>query len=221
MRLDIVFVGIFLFTFQVGHTEDVSSQYGERQVAQVIDDRPQMAGLLPIDDVIYRWVARKFESGYEGKRVYWDQTPPEDGHEASNKTAYQGYPALISLSDSVDISGRDLWCSLVFELENLQSSSRGVVLEQQVIRGQLDRKAFSEACVKLEFSASLRARRFFRRYPIPGATAENAPYYTSLISMNDDFESYLAWLTTRAGNEYDPVAYFAARYDQLEAYYKK
>ncbi len=34
--------------------EDVSTSFGDRQLAQLLDDRPSMKGILPIDDTICR-----------------------------------------------------------------------------------------------------------------------------------------------------------------------
>ncbi len=57
---------VIVLLFLAGHVSGQDTQeksFGERQLAQLLDDRPEMKSILPSDDTICRWVIRKFNTG--------------------------------------------------------------------------------------------------------------------------------------------------------------
>ena len=177
-----------------------------------------MKGILPLDDTICRWVVRRFNSGDGGQRVYWDHRDPFSGREAENSPSQNSFPALIRVTSSKNVSGRDKWYMLVFEFENLQNAVAFGILAQRAYAGQISRDRFALDCVQLELDAGRRTQRYFKRYPIVGATIDNAPQYMRLLAGTNDLKAYTEWLDSRDDNAYDPREYFGKWFDQCRAY---
>ena len=200
--------------------EEGPKSFGDRQLAQLLDDRPSMKKILPADDTICQWVIRHFNTGDRSKRVYWDHREPLSGREAENSPSQNSIPAFIRITESDEVSGRDKWYMLVFEFENLQNSVYFGGLDQLAFAGDISRDEFALQCAQLELNAQQRTRRYFQRYPINGATAENALQYTRLLETTNDMANYIAWLDSRGSQEYDPREYFAKWFDRCRAYSK-
>lgn len=217
MRL-LASIVLFIITEAV-HTQDVPKiAFGDRQLAQLLDDRPSMKGILPADDTICRWVVRRFNTGDRGQRVFWDHHEPFSGREAENSPAHESVPAFIRISESGKISGHDKWCMLVFEFENLKNSPQFHRLIRLAYAGQIARKRFALECVQLELDAGQRTKRYLKRQPIIGATIDNAPQYFGVINATGDLATYVDWLDSRDDCEYDPREYFGKSFDKYRAY---
>ena len=198
--------------------QDVPLSHGDRQLAQLLDDRPSMKGILPADDTICRWVTRRFNTGACGQRVHWDHREPFSGREAENEPSHERVPAFIRITESEKVSGRDKWSMLVFEFENLKNSPLFENLARLAYAKQISRDQFALECVRLELNAGQRAKRYFKRYPIIGATIDNAPQYSAMIAATGDLTTYVDWLDSRDDDEYDPREYFGKWFDQCRAY---
>ena len=200
------------------YAQQVPQTFGDRQLAQLLDDRPDMKGILPADDTICRWVVGRFNSGDFGHRVHWDHHEPLSGREAENQPSQEYSPAFIRITDSEGISGRDKWCMLVFEFENLENSPQFEKLYQLASAQQIIRAQFVLKCVQLELKAVQRAKRYFKRNPIIGSTIDNAPHYSAYITATSELATYIEWLDSREDEAYDPRDYFGEYYDRCKAY---
>lgn len=202
--------------------DDPSVSFGQRQLAQVLTDRPNMTGVLPDDDVICRWVIRRFNSGPNGERVRWDRQEPMSGRPAENLPAQNHDNALVRITSSADVSGRDKWFMLVFELHNIPHPEAAGEMSRLVREQRIGRLEFALGCVEHEYRAMRKTTRFFSRYPIPDATRKNAPLYiqyTNRRAKHYDFDAYVKHLDTIEEDQYDPREYFGKWYDQLRAYH--
>ena len=209
---------VLLLAIGSANAQDVPTSFGDRQLAQLLDDRPSMKGILTADDTICRWVIRRFNTGHFGQRVHWDHGEPVSGREAESQASWRIAPALIRITESEKVSGRDKWCLLVFEFENLQNAPLFENLVKLACAKQIPRHEFALECVQLELNAEQRAKRYFNRYPIIGATIENAPRYSALIAATGDLTTYVDWLDSRGDDEYDPREYFGKSFDQCREY---
>jgi hypothetical protein len=102
---------------QVSSSEVVEEKsFGERQLEQLMSDRPDMQGVVPTDHAVYRWVVRSFEKERTGGRIYWVAAQPSSGEKAEHAPSYFGYPAYICITAGLDASPLDKWTMLVFEM---------------------------------------------------------------------------------------------------------
>lgn len=209
-----VLIALLLFSIPSVCAQSALSTYGNTQLDQLLSDRPDMKDVLPIDDVIVRWVVRRFDSGPNGERVRWDSREPFSGREAENQSGAHTY---IRITNSADVTGSDKWFLLVFELNNIPRHFTLNKLLRDARQQRVTREIFVRACVGHEFEALVRTARFFRRHPIPGATVQNAPIYlrSSHYAESFSFQSHLNFLDSLDDDAYDPREYFGRYYDRL------
>ena len=170
----VIIAVVFSFT-TVADGQDKSN--GEIQLERLLADRPDMRGIFPKDDVVLRWVNRSFEFGRSGEPVVWGDGEPVNGMAEHTPTR----KALVRVTNRDDISGRDKWYLLVFELFNLVPAGNVLDLEVRAESGELSRVEFANLILQHEYRQMKASNRFFKRYPILGATPENAPLYNEYM----------------------------------------
>lgn len=158
---------------------------GRVQLEKILSDRPEMSGIFPEDDVVVRWVIRRVKLGRTGHGVVWDDAEPSNGL-AEHVPSYAGEPALVRVTGREDVSGRDKWYMLVFELFNEFHPAEIEAFEKLAASGTVDRVQFASAVLNHEYQRILVANRFFKRYPILGATPQNAPLYTQYMGSFEE-----------------------------------
>lgn len=193
-----------------------SKSFGQRQIEQVICDRPSMKGLICEGGELYDLVVMRFNKGASGNRVYWDVDVPADGINAEHQPKQDGGLPYVRITDAATVSGRDKWCLLIFELENLQNSKQAQNLHTQATTGSISRKEFVNEVIKLDFEAMLRTKDVLKASPISGVTKQSDPICTSIIGMGADFSLYLKHVSQHGPSEYRQ--YYEDRYDQLRKY---
>jgi hypothetical protein len=195
---------------------DDQQSFGERQLSQVLDDRPNMKGIVDANDFINEWVIRQFDSDCPKNRVLWDSHEPFSGRPAESQPAYGAALASIRVTSSKTISGRDEWLMLIFELYNLKNARDFEELYAKATSGKIDRKSFANECTALEFRAGVRTQMFFRCHPLPGATAESDPNYMAYLKGSGDFDDYQKTLDSQAPGEYDARDYYGKGFDSMQ-----
>ena len=169
---------VFITIFSTGSAlaQKLSFSHGQRELERILNDRLEMRGVLPHDDVIVRWVKRKLSVGSHGETVVWDAREPEGGY-AQHAIGNGGTASRVCVTSSPKVSGRDKWYLLVFELHNLMHPQLMMQLRHAATSGAIDRKEFANAILNHEYERFARTNKFFIRYPIPDATKTNAPIY--------------------------------------------
>ena len=188
--------------------------FGDRQLQQVLIDRPDMKGIVRTNDFIYRWVVKQFNS-LEYDRVQWDPREPKSGAPAEHQSSRRASSHYIRVTSAEAISGRDKWLMLVFELHNYRNKEYFDELWDKAIAGSIRRDEYATGCVKLEFRAMVATQEFFRHHPIPGASPAKDPYYTGYFYGSNDFEDYKEMLDLEGNREYDPRDYYGKSFDSL------
>jgi hypothetical protein len=187
--------------------------FGDRQIDQMLDDRPEMVGVLRADDPIRRWVAAGMNGERIGQRIYWNGDSPHGGAPSEHARAYAYYPPHISISGGTEVTPTDKWACAVFELFNLENTKEFTDLEAKAIGGDLDRDGYGRSCANLEYVAMRKAQKFFAEHPISNTISDSDKLLTRVVHTPDTFEKYLATYQDSAGNTYDPGEYFKAHYD--------
>lgn len=163
------------------------NSFGERQLEQLMSDRPEMQGILPKDHAVYRWLVGSFEKDRTGSRIYWVADPTQSGEPAEHAPAHNGYPAYICINAGEDTRPLDKWSMLVFEMFNIENTESIRLLSELGIAGKIDGDTFARKCVELEFQAALKTKTFLQENPLPNPDADKDVQYTWFLSDDERF----------------------------------
>lgn len=189
--------------------------FGCRQVDQFICDRPDAGKLIKRDPVLRMMLVWYFAGELNGDRVYWDyRRPVGGGQPADHLPRYWGYPALIRVSNDREISAIDKCTMLVFELLNSEVDKENELLNTSPPSKRKSRDEYAIACVRHEFEAGQKTRAFFLSHPLPNATFQNDPNYSSFVSSQITFSEYLSYLDTVDSKTFNPLKYYREGYDR-------
>ncbi|MEM8734140.1 MAG: hypothetical protein AAGG44_07955 [Planctomycetota bacterium] len=168
-----------------------TQSFGERQLQQVLEDRPEMRGVVATDSHLAKWIVNRFEGQGTGSRVHWNEREPLSGSAAEHLPAYEGYPANLSITKKDSTSPIDKWASLVYELQNLQETYRSDLFER-ALNGEFDAEEYAIECVRSEYSAVLATRKTLLRYPISGSIPTRDRWYAWVTSNLLPVDEYIA-----------------------------
>lgn len=168
----------------------IERSFGERQLDQMLQDRPDMQGIMPESHPVFRWLVDSFNGDRIGQRVYWNAVSPQSGRPAEHAPAYAHYPPFIAISGGTETTPIDKWASVVFEMHNLENSSEFEATSRSAVEGKLDADAFAEKCVELEFNALEKTMVFFRENPLPKSKHGKDVWYIWVTSRLGTFEEY-------------------------------
>lgn len=147
-------------------TESGETSFGHRQLKQMLDDRPDMKGVVPPTHPVVAWLVDGFNGERFGQRIYWNANAPQIGQWAEYNPPYAQYPPFISISGNT-ISPIDKWAAAVFEMFNIENSVEFVLLTAEATEGTLDVDSFASKCVELELQALWKTHLYFRDNPLP------------------------------------------------------
>lgn len=194
--------------------------FGQRQVDQLIADRPDMAGVLSEDDPVMKWIIDSFNGDRIGQRVYWNANSPQSGSEAEHGPPNGGYPAYVSLSGGAETTPVDKWASVVYELFNLENTQAFEELNDRAMAGEVDGDTYALECVRLEFVAVVKTKAFFEKHTLPASVHGNDPWYNWVLGDIGTFEENVqGFRENYTGLGYNPLRYFRDGYDSEIAPY--
>lgn len=140
--------------------------FGHRQVEQLIEDRPSMVGVVIPGSPASAWCVSQFNSGYFGSRIHWDNTEPQfgTGAECIMQADLRYAPPCIRISSGREVSGKDKWISLIYELENIRNEPRLRTLKKRAYTNAISEDEFVRECQRLEFQVIGRIREHFSKW---------------------------------------------------------
>ncbi len=188
----------------------------------MLDDRPDMVGVLAADDPIVEWVVAGMNGDRIGQRIYWHGASPQSGQPAEHASPYSGYPPHISLQGGTETTGIDKWSGLVFELFNLEGTEAFAELHARALAGEVDGETYANEATKLEFVALKRTEEFFRKRPMPGAKPGRNRLYEGMLDLPATYEEYLVRLKQEyPKGSYHPVKYYQDYYESSIVPYRE
>jgi hypothetical protein len=103
-------------------------RHGEKQVADLVHDRPEMAKFVTPGDPIWHWAVINFAGSETGYRIYWENTPTQDNFAAEHQYQIGNQRAVIRMQTVDDlgrrIGGEEQWTAVVYELFNIRSDKK-------------------------------------------------------------------------------------------------
>jgi hypothetical protein len=194
--------------------------FGERQLDQMMQDRPDMQNVIAKSDAVFQWLVNGFNGDRIGQRVYWNASSPQSGRPAEHGPAYATYPPYIAISGGTETTPTDKWASVVYEMYNLENSDQFEAISRLAMEGKLDADAYAEKCVELEFIALTKSQEFFRENPLPKSKHGRDVWYNWVTSDIGTFEnlkkSFAAPGASRSNSNF---AYFKQYYETTIAPY--
>jgi hypothetical protein len=187
-------------------------EFGRRQVEQVISDRPEIGEIFKKVPEIRKIAELKFAGEGNGSRVYWDNREPV-GESAAHTTSTPDHPSVVRVSSKSNAT--EAFASLLFELNNFMIDREYDKLRISSPNQRTTREAFAESCVRSEFEAVLKTKALFKKHPLPVQDWAACPFYSSVLSHEEDFSAYKKWLMGRPYGEYDPYKYYREAYDKV------
>ncbi len=151
---------ILLTAIDFALAQSPSKSFGERQVEQMLDDRPDMKDAIGPDDFIYKWVVSAFEGEGPRERVYWNANKQHrlQQFQAWHIPSYGVYPPQIYVSTASD--GIDKWFSVVFEHFNMDTKVEEKKLLAKSINQGISPEKFADIEVEMERKAEKRTIAF-------------------------------------------------------------
>ena len=143
-------------------------EHGREQVLQMLADRRVMLEFTTEDGFLVRWAIRMFAGEFEGRRIYWNNTPPPGEVVAQHSVASADSPAAIQLAgrraaDGTPLGFEELWASCVFELFNIQNAEGFRAVDDAAAEDRITREDYILENFRLEIIASEKTRFFYCR----------------------------------------------------------
>jgi hypothetical protein len=198
------------------HAQEAS--FGDRQIDQMLADRPEMVGILGKDDPILIWIIDGINGDRIGQRIYWNAREPV-GSSAEHAPPYSDYPPYVCISRHAGISGIDKWVSLIYELFNIENTKAFTDLHVQALNREIDGEEYADACAKLEYLALKEAKLFLVKNPFPKADRERDSVYAQVVDVPATWEEYMASYFDAQGELHHPGYYFKDYYEETIAPY--
>lgn len=192
----------------------IAKSFGQRQIDQMLQDRPDMRDVIPNSHSVFQWLVDGFNGDRIGQRVYWNAGSPQSGRAAEHGPAYGTYPPYIAISGGTETTPTDKWAAVVYEMHNLENRNGFEAISRLAIEGKLDADDFAEKCVELEFVALTQTEEFFRKNPLPKSKHGRDVWYNWVTSNPGTFEDYRKSFDGPGANSFNSnFAYFKEYYD--------
>ncbi|WP_442505171.1 hypothetical protein SH528x_003948 [Novipirellula sp. SH528] len=166
--------------------------FGQKQVLQLLSDRPAMAGVLDKDGPTYKWVCEQFSHGYDGRRIHWDYALPQSGLDSEYLSWTGGGhpPGFVRISGRPGLSGIDQWMVLLYELENIKNATELARLIASSIENASTREEFIKSSVRMEFDAFHRLKKRLVLWNELGIKSPLSPRESWVVDVEEDFDVF-------------------------------
>lgn len=181
----------------------VSTGFGQRQLAQMLEDRPDMQEAVPQSHPVRQWLAEGFDGKRAGIRVHWCGNLPGGRRAAEYSPCLPPYPAVICVSPGTEITPIDRWAAAVYAM-NVHENER-MAVGSEAGRERLDPDGFADNCTRQEFTALKRTQEFFQERPLPRSGHGRDQWYNWVTSGLGTYEDYKSGAKCPRGMDYVSV----------------
>jgi len=142
--------------------------YGEKQLSQMIKERPAMSKYIRNGDTVWRWCARQFAGESTGSRYSWLGTT-FNTHGLGGWHTYpypSGHYGTITVGQKYNMpnDGDKLWSIAIFELLNIRNDTSFLALDKYANVGKINQNEHIKQTAKLEFLVLDSLCFFFEHY---------------------------------------------------------
>jgi hypothetical protein len=196
--------------------------FGERQVNQMVADRPALARGVSTNDALWQFCVRAFAGETIGEPILWKNAEPRgDEYQSDHQGPYRGQRGYIRIRKNCaygsergqPASCEQLWSCAVFEIENMRNSKAFDALFKMALRGEVSREEWTRENSRLEYEALRRTAEDYRRLWRPLVLAGRVSSTAHLWGANIP-QTYESWISRyRDPNSY-PWDVYARDYDR-------
>ncbi|MCX6382825.1 MAG: hypothetical protein NT023_25650 [Armatimonadetes bacterium] len=177
-----------------------SLQWGEKQLVQMLHDRPALQGFIQKGDPVWTWVVRQFAGEGLGGKVEWCNLPMDDSSEGETipetKTSAHiliGYPSAKSMRDK--FYREHLWATAIYELNNVQSVPEFFTLRIAINDHKINQEGWINRVGRLEYLALRRTKYTYLNLWAPLMKSRgifsNSDYYLWGKHLPDTYEKWM------------------------------
>jgi tetratricopeptide (TPR) repeat protein len=212
--------------FKAEQNEPISAaslQHGQRQVRQMLHDRPVMASLGDKAAPLTRWAARKFAGEDLHQEILWDPSAPPPGASAQHELPMPGQPGRILIAQRYregsqtgrELSFEEMWHGAVYEFYNITNRERFFRIVSDAAHGRLSRTEYATQVVAAESRAAELTRAFYIHVFLPWARQNGVATHPGLwyLARSDRTEDLLLPYVDKKGDywqnylrQYDTIA---------------
>jgi tetratricopeptide (TPR) repeat protein len=157
-------------------------QQGERQVSQMLQDRPAMDQFGEYAGFLRNWAARRFAGEYLGTPIDWSNHPPIDS-DAEHLAPDEHSNAAIMVAPIYESgphrgqprSFEELWAGAIYELHNVCFAKEFVRLHKEAELGRVSKRDFVAGILKFELRAAQQTRAFYLQCLLPWLEKKKLP----------------------------------------------
>jgi len=200
--------------------------FGEKQVKQMVRDRPAMANGVDRKSALWTWCVRHFAGSSLGQRIYWhDEDVTSTVGDAEHEPPYAGENGYIRIrkthtndDGSAGVaSTAELWSDAVFELNNMDNDAEFVRLFEEARANKLTKQAYMEQTTRLEYRA---ARKTGLAYRHLWKRTKTSPANEGDDWFADVPATYEAWIAEYTDHKKYPWNPYEKDYDDITAPYQ-
>lgn len=198
-------------TFEVASKTPIAEadlQHGQRQVRQMLRDRPFMEQYGEKAELLYKWAARKFASEDLNQKIFWD--PAEPLFSTADNVPSPDGSGFIRVSGKhiqgpkkgKERSFEEMWRDAIFELYNINNGKKFWKLRDEAAEGKLSKEEFVGKTIEYESQAAEKIRAFYIRVFMPWANEHHVPTHPPLwylAQRSDPSENILLQFATAKG----------------------
>jgi hypothetical protein len=202
----------------------ISLEKGRRQLNKVLEDCPQLRGVVPEGGPCWNWLVSAFGDARQGFEIRWTRrVTPSCENVSAESSAYPDDGVSYVRVDAVERNGPNqgrarspdaVMSGLVFELNNVRLGREKKSIADQAAAGRMDRTSYIQACAREEYTADLETAVFYRDIWLPychahGLTSSSREWYSS---MPPTFER---WIARFPATFWYPWGFYGSRFDRF------
>jgi hypothetical protein len=107
---------------------------------------------------------------------------------------------------------------LAYELFNFSFDNAYMAYDKLAVAKQISREDYASSCVRIEMSASQKAKEYFQDNPIADEDDLSNPDYAGLLNASTSLPEYLQWMRSESYKKYDILEYYRQGYDRMTFY---
>lgn len=199
-------------------------KFGETQVDQMLDDRPEMAAYVQKDDSIWTWAVRQFAGESLGSRIEWTDYPQLLGTSSVTQDYFSLYTpptaarygtiTVNATKQGQRIQGEQMWAKVVFELFNIRNSPHALKLERAAYFRRLYKKQFVTDITMLEYGALKESVAFYKNVWQPECEKKGIKT-TDLYWDSPVPSTYSEWIEQFTDQSSWPWSVYNKMYDRI------
>lgn len=192
----------------------LGKKIGELEIQQLLLDRPLMKDEVHPKNEMYIWIAERF-GGVGGKpRILWDSSPTYSGQYSECipcRGAHTG-PSVVRIL-AKGLSGRDQWCLVLFEIENINRSQEIQTLYAKIGVNGLSSDEFVLQYAKLEHKTlTVTSERLKQWKPFKDSRSSEQERW--ILSVPNSFEEYWTSFKDKGAENY--IRYLKKTFHETE-----